>query len=103
MLGKNKAKALPVFHVFTGAYNVGRFSGVSKTKWFQQFMKAERDIVGALMKLPEASDLSQEVKDILAKFVYQVYCPLGIHTTSIPDLRWHLFCKYLAESNKLPP
>ncbi|KAG0728999.1 hypothetical protein GWK47_031282 [Chionoecetes opilio] len=23
--------------------------------------------------------------------------------SSIPDLRWHLFCKYMAESDKLPP
>ena len=43
------------------------------------------------------------MKDELAKFVCSRYCPKGIHITSIPDLRWHLFCKQLAESNKLPP
>ena len=31
-LGRDKATALPVFHAFTGADNVGRFSGVGKTK-----------------------------------------------------------------------
>ena len=39
----------------------------------------------------------------MAKFVCLRYCPKGVHITSIPDLRWHLFCKQLAESNKLPP
>ena len=31
------------------------------------------------------------------------YCPKGLQISSIPDLRWHLFCKYMAESEKLPP
>ena len=102
-IGRDKATALPVFHAFTGAENVGRFSGVGKPKWFQHHIKAERNIVKALMKLPEDDDLTQEVKDILASSVCLAYCPKGIQIASIPDLRWHLFCKHLAESNKLPP
>ena len=42
-LGKEKAQALPIFHAFTGADNVGKFSGIGKTKWFQQYMKADVD------------------------------------------------------------
>ena len=30
-------------------------------------------------------------------------CPKGIQLSSIPELRWHLFCKCMAESEKLPP
>ncbi|KAG1696938.1 Follicle-stimulating hormone receptor [Nymphon striatum] len=57
------------------------------------------------MKLPEDDDLTpqEEVKDILASFVCLAYCPNGIQIANIPDFRWHLFCKHLAESNKLPP
>jgi hypothetical protein len=44
VLGKDKAKALPVFHAFTGTDDVGRFSGIGKTKWFQQYLKAGQDI-----------------------------------------------------------
>ena len=66
-------------------------------------MKVDRDIISALMKLTEEGDLTQEVKDALANFVCLMYCTKGIHITSIPDLRWHLFWKYLAESSKLPP
>ena len=33
----------------------------------------------------------------LARFVCTAYCPKGLQISSIPDLRWHLFCKYMAE------
>ena len=95
-LGRDKAPALPVFHPFTAADNAEGFSGHGKTKWFQQY-------ISALIKLTEEGDLTPEVWDALANFVYLLYCPKGIHITSIPDLRWHLFCKYPAESSKLPP
>ena len=39
----------------------------------------------------------------LAAFVCSVYCPKGLNIESIPELRWHLFCKHMAESTKLPP
>lgn len=102
-LGWEKAQALPVFHAFTGADNIGKFSGISKTKWFQQYLKADMSLTRALMKLPEEGDLTLEVKNELAKFVCLKYCPKGVCITTIPYLRWHLFCKQLAESNKLPP
>ena len=101
-MGTEKAQALPIFHTFTGADNIGKFSGIGKTKWFQQYMKADIDLPRALMKLPVKGDLTQEVKDELAKFISLMYCPKGVQVTSIPDLRWHLFCKQLAERNKLP-
>ena len=62
-LDKEKVQALPIFHAFTGADNVGKFSGIGKTKWFQQYMKAYVDLPRALMKLPVEGDLMQEVKD----------------------------------------
>ena len=31
------------------------------------------------------------------------YSPKGINIKTIPELRWHLFCKHRAESDKLPP
>ena len=102
-LGREKATALHVFHAFTGADNVGRFSRLGKTKWFQQYMRADKEVISALLKLTEEGDVTQDVRDVLSQFVCSLYCPKGINITKIPDLRWHLFCKYLAESNKLPP
>ena len=92
-----------MFHAFTGTDNVGRFSGIGKTKWFQQYIKADSDIAKALLTLPTDGELTQDVTDAIAAFVCSVYSPRGIHITSIPDLRWHLFCKRLAESSALPP
>ena len=103
VMGKEKAKALHVFHAFTGADNIGKFSGIGKAKWFQQYIRANVDLPRALMKLPLECDLAQDVRDTLIKFVCSVYCPKGVVITSIPELRWHLFCKQLAESNRLPP
>ncbi|KAI4810949.1 hypothetical protein KUCAC02_013876 [Chaenocephalus aceratus] len=39
----------------------------------------------------------------LASFVCAAYSPKGINIKTIPELRWHLFCKHRAESDKLPP
>lgn len=102
-LGEEKARALPMFHAFTGTDNVGKFSGISKIKWFQRYIKADVDLPRVLMKLPVESDLMQEVKDELEKFVCMWYCPKGVQITNVYNLRWHMFCKQLAESNKLPP
>ena len=40
------------------------------------------------MKLPVEGDLTQEVKDELAKFVCLRYCPKGVHITSLPALKF---------------
>ena len=66
--GQRKAQALTIFHAFTGVDNIGKLSGIGKTKWFQQYMKADIDLLRALMKLPVEGDLTQEVKDELEKF-----------------------------------
>ena len=39
----------------------------------------------------------------LSSFVCAAYSPKGANILSIPDLRWHLFCKYMTESERLPP
>ena len=57
-LGKGKAQALPISHAFTGADNIGKFSGIGKVKWFQQYMKADMDLPRVLMKLPVEGDLT---------------------------------------------
>ena len=39
---------------------------------------------------------------MLASFVCNAYCPNGIEINSIPELRWYLFCKHMADRNMLP-
>lgn len=47
-----------VFHAFTGADNVGRFSGLGKKMWFQLYMKVGREVIAVLMKLIEEGDVT---------------------------------------------
>lgn len=55
-LGAPRAKALPVFHAFTGANNVTRFSRIGKATWLQMYLKADDGIVTALQMYLKADD-----------------------------------------------
>jgi len=66
-------------------------------------MEAEDDVIEALCTLCDDVDISEDMQLTLAKFVCTAYRPKGIQLSSIPEIRWHLFYKYMAESEKLPP
>ncbi|KAK5907200.1 hypothetical protein CesoFtcFv8_005077 [Champsocephalus esox] len=102
-LGKERAKALPAFHAFTGADNTGRFSRIGKATWLQIYLKADKDIINALQMLLDEAEVAEGMLSTLASFVCAAYSPKGINIKTIPELRWHLFCKHRAESDKLPP
>jgi len=53
--------------------------------------------------LSENNEVTEDLISTLASFVCAAYCPKGLHIQSIPAMRWHLFCKHMAESDKLPP
>ena len=103
-LGPEKAKALPAFHAFSGADNTGRFARIGKATWFKLFLESDDDVIRALCMLCDDTDVTEDfLQSTLARFVCTAYCPKGLQISSIPELRWHLFCKYMAESEKLPP
>jgi len=102
-LGPDRAKALPGLHAFSGGDNTGRFARIGKSTWLKLFMEAEQDVIKALCTLCDDVDVSDDLQLTLAQFVYTACRPKGIQLSSIPELRWHLFCKYMAESEKLPP
>ena len=102
-LGEERAKALSAFHAFTGADNIGRFSGIGKKTWFKAFLNAESNSIRALEKLFESTEVTEDTLTALTAFICLVYCPKGLNIKRIPELRWHLFCKNMAESTKLPP
>jgi len=102
-LRPDRAKALPELHAFSGADNTGRSARIGKPTWFKLFMEAEDNVIEALYTLCDDVDMSEGLQLTLAKFVCTAYRPKGIQLSSIPELRWHLFCKYMAESEKLPP
>ena len=101
-LGPARAKALPAFHAFTGADNTGRFSRIGKATWLQAYLRADEDVIDALQMLEEA-EVTDNLLSTLAGFVCAGYAPKGITIKTIPELRWHLFTKHMAENDKLPP
>ena len=102
-IGAERAKALPAFHAFTGADNIGRFYRIGKATWLQVYMKADRDVISSLHMLSTETEVTETMLTTLASFVCAAYSPKGIYIKTIPELRWHLFCKQMAESDKLPP
>ena len=67
-------------------------------------MEADDGIVGALSMLGCDNDITENSLQVtLSSFVCAAYSPKGANILSIPDLRWHLFCKYMTESERLPP
>ena len=102
-LGAERAKALPAFHAFTGADNTGKLSRVGKATWLQVYLKTGEDVINSLQMLSDATEVTEDVISTLGTFVSAAYSPKGIQIKTIPELRWHLFCKHMAESDKLPP
>ena len=101
-LGPEKAKTLPVCHAFSGADNTGRFARIGKATWFKLFLESDDDVIRALCMLCDDTDVTEDfLQSTLARFVCTAYCTKGLQISSIPELRWRLFCKYMAESEKL--
>ena len=94
---------MPAFHAFTGADTTGRFSGVGKATWLRVYLKADSDTVKSLQMLTIEPEVSDIMFVTLASFVCAAYSPKGICIKTIPELRWHLFRKHMAESDKLHP
>ena len=104
-IGVNRARALPGLHAFTGTDNTGRFARISKSTWFKLFMEAEDEMIEALHTLCYDRDthVNEDLHLNLAKFVCAAYQSKGLQFSSIPELRWYLFCKHMTESERLPP
>jgi len=102
-LEPDRAKTLPGLHAFSGADNTGQFARIGKPTWLKLFIEAEDDVIDTLCMLCDDVDMSEDLQLTLAKFVCTAYHPKFIQLSSMPELRWHLFCKYMADSEKPPP
>ena len=98
-IGAERAKAFPAFHAFTGSDNTQQFSCTRKETWLQVYIKADREVISSLQMFSKDADVMWTK---LASFVYADYSPKGICIDTISELRWHLFCKLVEESDKLP-
>ena len=89
-------------HAFSGAGNTGSFSGKGKLTCWKVFSTGDGDVITAFTNLGVAEEPDDATMNGLEKFVCQLYQP----TTSIyqvNELRWYLFKKKQAQSERLPP
>jgi len=93
-LGQDKACALPAFHTFSGADNIGKFCKIGKARWFKLFLNTSSDIISTFQLTLKVDEVSDDVIQSLAQFVCQAYCLKGINIDSIVELRWYLFPSY---------
>ena len=101
-LGPEKTAALPAFHAITGADNTGSLSGKGKVSCWKAFLEADDSVLNALAKLGREEEPGTDIKVGIERFVCQLYLP-RTDITTVKELRWFLFRKKQAESDKLPP
>src|SRR6218665_3940320 len=68
----------------------------------QEHMKADRNVISSLQMLSTEAEVTDTPLANLASFVCAAYSPKGIYIYTISELRWYLFCKHIAKSDKLP-
>ena len=101
-LGTNKIAALPPLHTLSGADNTGSVAGKGKATWWKAFQEASQDIISALANLGASEPPSAETMAAIEKLICKLYVP-NTTITTVKDLRWWLFKKKQAQSEKLPP
>ena len=101
--GPERPEVLLAFHAFMGSCNTGRFSCLGKATWLQLFLHTTGDLISALKILLDRANITEDMLFTLAAFVVTANSSKGVHITNIPDLRWCLFCKHMADNHKLPP
>ena len=68
----------------------------------EAFPNVDEDVVGEMTKLGTAPTPSDETMKAIEKFVCELYVPKTSLST-VKDLRWWLFRKKQAQSERLPP
>ena len=93
---------MAAFHALSGADNTGSSSGKGKLLRRKVFAKADPSIITALAELGQAAHPNEEIVVAIEKFVCLLYQPRTTITT-VKELRWFLFKKQQAQSDRLPP
>ena len=104
-LENKKSMALLGLHVSTGCDLTERFSGFSKTTYFDTFFKSNSFVYKAFGSLGNNDNgLKEEIINGLTQFLLDLYLlkrPSNIN--ALRQLRWYLFSKFQYDSEKLSP
>ena len=90
------------FHALTGADNTGSFSGKGKPTCWKEFEEANESILRSLANQGKDEKPDEETLDGIEQVVCQLYQPKATIKT-FKELRWSLFNKRQAKSDRLPP
>ena len=101
-LGPARTAALPGFHAWNGADITGSFAFKGKLGCWKAFLEADEDSVTALANLGTTVQPTSSTIAAIEKLVCQLYQP-KTHISRVKDMRWFLFRKKQAQSEKLPP
>ena len=102
-LGPERAAALQAFHMLIGVENNGCFSGKGKATCWKAFMEANNKITDCLSQLRRTASIpSDDTKALIENLVCQLYLP-KTEMFSVSEVRWWLFRKKKAQSERLPP
>ena len=101
-LGPTKTAALPAFHALTGADVTGSFSGKGKATCWDEFDNASTPILQALANLGCGEQPDDGTRSGVEQLVCRMYQP-KTDIKTVKALRWSLFKKNQAESERLPP
>ena len=86
----------------TGAENTGRFAGKGKTTCCKEFEDENESSLRALSNLGTQEKPDEETMKGIEELICQLYQSKNAINT-VEELRWSLFKKRQAESDKLPP
>lgn len=99
-LGPARTAALPGFHAWSGADITGSFACKGKVGCWKAFLEADEDSITALADLGTTMQPTSSAIAAIEKLVYQLYQP-KTHISRVKDLRWLLFRKKQAQSERL--
>jgi hypothetical protein len=92
-IGKAKAEAIIGFHCFTGCDTVEKFSGKTKSKWTQAFLKCSPSVINAFIKL--STEVSDDILCELESFTASVYNPKCKKRQTLGEVRWSVYIRDL--------
>ena len=103
LLGTAKAAAVPAFHALNGTDNIDSCSGKGKLGCWKVFSRADEDVITAFANLGTTEHPDEDtIKQGVEKFVCHLYQP-NTSICQVNELRWSLFKKKQAQSERLPP
>ena len=98
-LGHELVVALPGVHCFAAYDTTGQFSGKGKLSCWKVLRSSIAAVIRAFIDLSKTALLTAQT---IRGLVCQMYCP-EIKIKKVRDLRWHIFERFQAETERFPP